>query len=36
VFDFERSVENRSTIGGTSRSSVLAQIEAIEAFVGTK
>lgn len=34
VFDFERSVEQRSTYGGTSSSSVLAQIAAIEAFVG--
>lgn len=33
VFDFERSVEKRSTKGGTSRSSVLAQIEAIEALL---
>ncbi|EXJ82810.1 argininosuccinate lyase [Capronia epimyces CBS 606.96] len=33
VFDFERSVEKRSTKGGTSRSSVLAQIESIEALV---
>lgn len=33
VFDFERSVEQRSTYGGTSSSSVLVQIEAIEAFV---
>ncbi|KAH8671670.1 L-Aspartase-like protein [Xylariales sp. PMI_506] len=30
VFDFERSVERRSAIGGTSRSSVLAQIAAIK------
>ncbi len=30
VFDFERSVERRSAQGGTSRSSVLAQIESIE------
>lgn len=34
VFDFEMSVERRSTFGGTSSSSVLAQIAAIEAFVG--
>jgi argininosuccinate lyase len=33
VFDFEKSVERRSTIGGTSKSSVLAQIDAIEAYV---
>lgn len=30
VFDFEKSVERRSAQGGTSRSSVLAQIDAIE------
>lgn len=30
VFDFERSVEQRSTYGGTSSSSVLAQIASIE------
>lgn len=35
VFDFERSVEQRSTYGGTSSSSVLAQIAAIEKFVST-
>lgn len=34
VFDFERSVEQRPTFGGTSSSSVLARIAAIEAFVG--
>jgi argininosuccinate lyase len=33
VFDFERSVEQRSTLGGTSRSSVLEQIAKIEEFV---
>lgn len=33
VFDFERSVEQRSTYGGTSSSSVLAQIAAIEEYV---
>ncbi|KAL2261419.1 hypothetical protein VTK26DRAFT_4214 [Humicola hyalothermophila] len=33
VFDFERSVEQRSTFGGTSKSSVRAQIEAIRALV---
>ncbi|KAI1484593.1 L-Aspartase-like protein [Biscogniauxia mediterranea] len=33
VFDFERSVEKRSTKGGTSRSSVLAQIAAIETLL---
>lgn len=31
VFDFERSVERRSALGGTSKSSVLAQIANIEA-----
>ncbi|RYP14636.1 hypothetical protein DL765_006251 [Monosporascus sp. GIB2] len=30
VFDFEKSVERRSAQGGTSRSSVLDQIDAIE------
>ena len=30
VFDFEKSVEKRSSIGGTSRQSVLAQIVSIE------
>ncbi|CAG7565163.1 unnamed protein product [Fusarium equiseti] len=33
VFDFERSVEKRSAYGGTSRSSVLEQISAIEAYL---
>lgn len=33
VFDFERSVEQRSTYGGTSSSSVLAQIAALESYV---
>ncbi|KAK0702459.1 L-Aspartase-like protein [Apiosordaria backusii] len=33
VFDFEKSVERRNTYGGTSSSSVLAQIEAIEKLV---
>lgn len=31
VFDFEKCVERRSSAGGTCRSSVLAQISAIEA-----
>jgi argininosuccinate lyase len=31
VFDFERSIERRATIGGTSKSSVPAQIAKIEA-----
>lgn len=30
VFDFEKSVERRSAIGGTSRQSVLVQISSIE------
>lgn len=30
VFDFEKSVERRYALGGTSKSSVLAQIESIE------
>lgn len=33
VFDFERSVEQRSTYGGTGSSSVLTQIAEIEEFV---
>ncbi|KAJ4007216.1 argininosuccinate lyase [Fusarium irregulare] len=33
VFDFERSVEKRSAYGGTSRSSVLEQIFAIEVYL---
>ncbi|KAF5661520.1 argininosuccinate lyase [Fusarium circinatum] len=33
VFDFERSVERRAAQGGTSRSSVLSQISAIEAYL---
>ncbi|KAF5963141.1 putative argininosuccinate lyase [Fusarium bulbicola] len=33
VFDFERSVERRTAQGGTSRSSVLSQISAIEAYL---
>ncbi|EXA47370.1 argininosuccinate lyase [Fusarium oxysporum f. sp. pisi HDV247] len=33
VFDFERSVERRTAQGGTSRSSVLGQISAIEAYL---
>ncbi|EXL59226.1 argininosuccinate lyase [Fusarium oxysporum f. sp. radicis-lycopersici 26381] len=33
VFDFERSVERRTAQGGTSRSSVLGQISAIEAYI---
>ncbi|KAK4223364.1 L-Aspartase-like protein [Podospora fimiseda] len=33
VFDFERSVEQRATYGGTSSSSVLAQIASIEELV---
>ena len=33
IFDFERSVEKRSAHGGTSRSSVLQQIFAIEVFL---
>jgi argininosuccinate lyase len=33
VFDFERSVERRSAQGGTSRSSVLGRISAIEAYL---
>lgn len=33
VFDFERSVEQRDTYGGTSKSSVLAQIASIEQYV---
>lgn len=33
VFDFERSVERRYAKGGTSRSSVLAQIASIETLV---
>ncbi|KAK3985417.1 L-Aspartase-like protein [Cladorrhinum sp. PSN332] len=33
VFDFERSVEQRATYGGTSSSSVLAQIASIEQLV---
>lgn len=33
VFDFERSVERRTAAGGTSKSSVLAQIKAIEALL---
>ncbi|KAL2436549.1 putative argininosuccinate lyase [Exophiala dermatitidis] len=36
IFDFERSVEKRSTVGGTSKSSVIAQVEAIEALVAPK
>jgi argininosuccinate lyase len=30
VFDFERSVEQRATLGGTARTAVLAQIEMLE------
>jgi argininosuccinate lyase len=33
VFDFEKSVERRSAIGGTSQSAVLAQIETIKALI---
>jgi argininosuccinate lyase len=33
VFDFERSVERRSALGGTAKVSVLAQIKAIEALL---
>lgn len=33
VFDFERSVERRSAKGGTSQSSVLAQIASIETLL---
>ncbi|ENH73897.1 Argininosuccinate lyase [Fusarium oxysporum f. sp. cubense race 1] len=33
VFDFKRSVERRTAQGGTSRSSVLGQISAIEAYL---
>ncbi|KAK4194819.1 L-Aspartase-like protein [Triangularia verruculosa] len=33
VFDFEKSVERRNTFGGTSSTSVLAQIEAIQKLV---
>jgi hypothetical protein len=29
VWDFERSVEQRSATGGTSRAAILAQIEAL-------
>lgn len=36
VFDFERSVEKRSVQGGTSKSSALAQIAAIEALAEKK
>lgn len=36
VFDFERSIERRNAQGGTSRSSVLDQISAIEAYVARK
>lgn len=36
VFDFEKCVERRSASGGTSRSSVLAQVSAIEAFLAEK
>lgn len=34
VFDFERSVEMRSAIGGTARKCVVAQIEEIKAKLG--
>ncbi|KAG5915562.1 hypothetical protein E4U61_004494 [Claviceps capensis] len=34
VFDFERSVEKRTSTGGTSKASVLEQIASIEAFIG--
>ncbi|KAJ4127145.1 argininosuccinate lyase [Fusarium equiseti] len=33
IFDFERSVEKRSADGGTSRSSVLEQISAVDAYI---
>lgn len=33
VFDFERSVEKRTSKGGTSKACVLEQIDSIEAFV---
>ena len=34
VWDFEASVERRSVIGGTSREAVLAQIDALRAWLG--
>ena len=33
IFDFESSVERRSSMGGTSKGSVLAQVEAIRAVL---
>ena len=33
VFDFERSVKQRATPGGTARSAVLAQIDTLEALL---
>jgi argininosuccinate lyase len=34
VFDYERSVELKSTTGGTSRSAVLEQLEALKKTLG--
>jgi len=34
VFDYERSVELKSTTGGTSRSAVLEQLEALKKSLG--
>lgn len=35
VWNYENSVERKSSIGGTSKSAVLQQIEKIRAFVST-
>ena len=34
IFDFERSVEMKSAVGGTSRSAVMQQIETLRALIG--
>lgn len=36
VFDYERSVELKDTTGGTSRRSVLEQVEALKKSLGGK